>query len=178
MSDHPLKMKDRLKAKKRPTASCRIFVGDQEEYQKTIRESFSDLYEILKGFSGEMPDHIREGTLEVLKSFNSRQEPYFMRFVFRAMDPVAYEKLAEQDEYKPRPNTDDIAFNYDTFPVRVFRECLIEPVYDTLSDEEWDEFLKNCSQVERRLLLDTGLSANQRNIEPSTPKDLKTLLQS
>jgi hypothetical protein len=174
MSDHPLKMKDKLLGKKRPTSKCRIFIGDQTEFDEVNQEAVKSLLESIKGYQNELSAEMRETIIRVAKEFTAKQEPFFTTFVFRAMKPVEYEKLTEVEEYRPRPGTDDIAFNYDTFPVAVFRQCLIEPAYDTLSDEEWDEFLDNCSQTERRLLLDTSLTCNQRNIEPSTPKDLMT----
>jgi hypothetical protein len=174
MSDHPLKMKDRLLNKKRPTSKCRIFVGDQTEFDDTNQESVKALLEVIKDYKDDFNAEIRDKVVKLGKEFNAKQEKFFEAFVFRAMKPVEFEGLTDVEEYRPRAGTDDIAFNYETFPTAVFRLCLIQPAYETLSDEEWDEFLDNCSQKERRLLLDTALQCNMRSIEPSTPKDLMT----
>src|SRR5688572_27655581 len=98
MTDHPLKMKERLKAKKRPTAYCRILVGDQEELEEVNKASMNGLLEILKGFKDEMTPQMTSGVMELLKDFTKKQEPFFQRFVFRAMHPVVYEKLADEPD--------------------------------------------------------------------------------
>lgn len=173
MADHPLKMKDKLKAKKRPTSRCKIFVGDPDEHRKLTETSFMEFITLFKDFKpGEMTPELRDAALELTQSFSSVQEPYFQTFVFRAIHPVEFERFAE--EHPPREGTSDIAYNYETFPMAVFKRCLVEPTADTLNDEEWEEFFANCSQKERRLLLDTALECNLRHIEPTTPKDLMT----
>lgn len=175
MSTHPLKMKDKLKGKKRPTAHCTIFVGDPDKHKEVTQESYKDFASIVKTYKPEegINDTMLAVAQKVMKNFAKQQEPFFQRFVFRAMHPVSFEQLA--DEYPPREGTEDVAYNFETFPRRIFKECLVEPEYSTLTDEEWDEFFENCSQKERRLLLDTAMTCNMRNIEPATPKDLMTL---
>lgn len=173
MSNHPLKMADKLKGKKRPTANCRIFVGDAEALKNITDNAILSLIKSVKDYEDTVTPEMSKAMLELFKAHSEAQEPFFQKFVFKAMPPVAFEDFAE--EHSPREGSDDIAFNYKTFPTAVFRKCLIEPVYSTLTDEEWDEFLENCSQKERRLLLDTAMNCNLRSIEPSTPKDLTTL---
>lgn len=175
MSKHPLSMKDKLSKKTRPVTSCRIFVGDPEEYRTTTQEKFMPLLKFFGDNSNEMDNLTAEQRrigIKLMEAFSESQEPFFQTFRFKAMKPVPFERLA--DEYPPREGTEDVAFNYDTFPRRIFQECMIEPAYKTLSEEEWDEFLENCSQKERRLLFDTAMNSNLRNVEPSTPKDLMT----
>ncbi|MFI6737437.1 hypothetical protein ACIBI9_31315 [Nonomuraea sp. NPDC050451] len=167
-------MQDKLKAKKRPTTRCRIFVGDPDEHSKAYETSFLALVELFKDYKAgdEMPEPMKIAGRQLLEDLAKVQEPYFQTFVFRAMKPDAFEKLL--DVHPPRPNSDDIAYNEDTFPPAVFKECLIEPAYDTLTDAEWKAFFDECSHKEHVLLHNTALDANMRNIEPSTPKDLMT----
>lgn len=172
MSDHPLKMK--LKSKKRPTANCRLFVGDPDEYDKVTEGSFFRFLEIFRDFKPdeEMPEEMKALGVELAKEFAEAQEPFFQKFIFKAMNAIKFEELA--DEYPARPGTDDEAYNRDTFPPEVFKHCLIEPAYDTLTKEEWEAFFDECSNKERRLLLHTAVASNLRNIEPLNPKDLMT----
>lgn len=174
MSDHPLKMKDKLKGKKRPVTRCKIFVGDPDEYKTQVEESFANLVGLLKDFDpeSEMPEPMKIAGKAMVEDLLKMQEPYYQTFVFRAMPAVAFEKLI--DEYPARPNTTDEVYNWETFPPRIFKECLVEPVYDTMSDEEWAEFFTECSHKEYDLLMRAGMDSNLRNIEPSTPKDLMT----
>lgn len=175
MTNHPLKMKDKLKAKKRPITRCQIFVGDPDKHRESTQETFLKLIQTLKDFKPdqEMPEAMRIAGKHLLEDWGKSQEEYFQTFVFRAMHPVEFERLL--DEHKPRPDTEDVAYNGETFPHAVFTACLIEPVYDTLSEEEWKAFLDECSHKELTLLYQTALECNMRNIEPSTPKDLMTL---
>jgi hypothetical protein len=176
MSNHPLKMKDKLKNKKRPTAKCRIFVGDHEEYRQSTEQSFVKLVELFKDFKPdtEMPEPLRIAGKELFKDFSEVQEPFFQTFVFRAMHPVAFEKLL--DAHPARPNIDELGYNHETLRPVVFKECLIEPEYVTQTDEEWEAFFNECSHKEYNLLMSTAMEANLRNIELSTPKDLMTQL--
>lgn len=176
MTKHPLKMADKLKAKKRPTTRCQIFVGDHDEHSKSTQETFLKLVQTLKDYQPgqEMPEPMRIAGTHLLENWGKTQEEYFQTFVFRAMHPVEFEKLLDEDDHKARPNTEDVAYNTETFPPAVFKKCLIEPVYDTLTDEGWKAFFDECSHKEMTLLLNTALECNMRNIEPSTPKDLMT----
>lgn len=172
MSTHPLAMK--LKGKKRPTTNCKIFVGDPEEHRKLTEGSFMKFVEAFKDFKPgeELPEELKALGIALAKEFQETQEPFFQTFVFKAMNAIKFEKLA--DEFPARPGTEDEAYNRDTFPPEVFKQCLIEPAYDTLTEEEWEAFFDECSNKERRLLLHTAVASNLRNIEPLNPKDLMT----
>lgn len=173
MTEHPLKMK--LKGKKRPTTHCKIFVGDPEEHRKISEGSFLKLVETFKDFKPdeEMPEELKALGIKLAEDYVKVQEPFFQKFIFKAMNPIAFERLV--DEHPPRVGTKDEAWNDDTFRPEIFKQCLIEPAYDTLTDDEWEAFFEECSNKEHRLLLQTALSSNLRNIEPTNPKDLMTL---
>lgn len=174
MSNHPLKMKDKLRGKKRPTTRCKIFVGDSAQHLASTQETFLKLVDTFKDYKPgeEMPEPLKIAGKHLLEDLGKIQEEYFQTFVFKAMLPEDFETLL--DQHAPRPDTADRGYNGETFPMAVFKECLIEPIYSTLTDEEWQEFFAECSHKEMNLILRTAMDCNMRNIEPSTPKDLMT----
>lgn len=174
MSDHPLKMKDKLKTKKRPTATCRIFCGDPEKYKTEVEGSFANLVELLKDFNPEeeMPEPMKVAGKSMMEELLKLQEPYFQKFVFRAIHPIRFEEL--MDSYPPRPGTKDAVCNWTDFGPRIFKECMVEPSYNSLTDEEWQEFFDECSHKEYEVLMNTSMNVNIRNVDPQSPKDLMT----
>jgi len=174
MSEHPLAMKDKLKAKKRPIKDCRIFVGDRDKYQKEVEESLANLINFLKDIQGneEIPEPAMNVGKKLIEDLAKLQEPYYQKFVFRALNPVKFEKLME--EYPPPKGKETEVCDWEAFNRRIFQECLIEPSYDSLTEEEWEEFFDSCSHKEYELLMNTSMDVNIRNVDPTSPKDLMT----
>lgn len=174
MSSHPLKMKDKLKTKKRPTTRCRIFVGDHDKYRTEVEESWSNIINLFKDYNPDedLPEPLKIAGKGMMEELTKLQDPYYQTFVFRALHPVKYEEL--MDEYPPRPGTKDEICNWTDFNARIFKECLIEPGYDSLSEEEWQEFFDECSHKEYQMLMNAAMDANIRNVDPQSPKDMMT----
>jgi hypothetical protein len=176
MSEHPLKMSERLKNKKRPVKHCRIFVGDQDDLDVITNSAYVELMKIVREKESDKINESEQATqtISLVTRLVIDQSAHFQKFSFRAMKPVEFEQMSELPEYAPREKTKDIAYNVDTFPRAVFFECMIEPERNSLTPEEWEEFFENCSQKEYDLLLNTSMEANLRNIEPTTPKGWMT----
>lgn len=174
MSNHPLKMADKLKTKKRPTTKCRIFVGDPEQYRTEVEESFENLLNLLRDFDPEkeMPEPMKIAGKAMMEDLAKIQEPFYQTFVFRALHPVKFEEL--MDEYPPPEGKKEMICDWPKFNPRIFKECLIEPAYDSLSDDEWQAFFDECSHKEYEVLMNTSMDANIRNVDPQSPKDLMT----
>jgi len=172
MTNIPLS--EKLKGKKLPVTECRIFVGDRDKYKEEIEESFSNLLDFLKSIQDreDLEAPVMETGKKMLEKIAKLQEPYYQRFVFKALKPTKFEKL--MDEYPPPKGKETDICDWEAFNARIFKECMVEPAYDSLTDDEWGEFFEACSHKEFELLMNTAMDANIRNADPQSPKDLMT----
>lgn len=154
-------LRERLQHRPRPTAECKVAVVDTREAERELATATAALQLLVFAGEGEMLTQARER----VETAQAALETCFETVVCTAMPPDQFEELA--DQHKPRPDTNDDAWNVDTFP----RECFLACAPDAFSRTEWEEWLtSSVNDGERWRLYNTAIEANVRVPDPSVPK--------
>ncbi|GIH76136.1 hypothetical protein [Planobispora longispora] len=155
-------LRDRLQGRPRPTASCRIAVVDTREAEQELTEAGAALQVLVFAGGGEELPAAKDR----LSAARAALAACFETVVCAAMPPDEFEALV--DAHKPRKDTDDEAWNNETFP----RACFLECAPGEMTRQEWEEFLRTqVNDGERTLLYQTAIRANIRVPDPNVPKD-------
>lgn len=159
--------RERLLARKRPTATYQLAVEDTSAEIEELAEAKAAL-EVAQYRSDD-------GAMEAVSEAQQRVEQAreavaacYEAVTFTALAPAEFEALAGKPEHKARDGKDE-AWNADTFP----RSCFLACVDTTdLSVDEWSEFVDaNLSQAERTSLFLTAVGVNARFPDGTIPKD-------
>lgn len=158
-------LRERLLNRTRPTAAFPLRVDDDTAAAATVAEAQMGL---LLAAGTDRESEAREA----LQAAQAALHACYESITLRAMRPEDFEALA--DAHPPREgNSDDDAWNTDTFPLAVFLAC----APPDLTAEEWQAFLEeSVSDAEQAGLLTMAVAVNARTVDPSVPKDWTQIL--
>ncbi len=155
-------LKDRLMGRERPTATYWLQVSDSSEAEAAHTAARTALQ--LRTMIGDEQGIQEAG--ETLAAAQAALKACFEPIVCTALPPAEFEALV--DAHKPREDTDDDAWNMDTFP----RACFLACAPPEMSVSEWEQFLDaSVGSGERTKLYNTAINANVRVPDPTVPKD-------
>ena len=159
-----MSLRERLAGRARPTATYRLRIDDTTDAERELSEAQTSL---LLASTEEEKGRARQDINTAQAALDACFEP----IVMTAMPPREFEDLV--DEHPARKDTDDEAWNTETFP----RACFLACAPNEMSAEEWDAFLaERCSDGEQIALFTTAIDANLRLPDPSVPKGLMEML--
>ncbi|MEU8055715.1 hypothetical protein [Microbispora bryophytorum] len=162
-----MSLKERLASRARPTFTYRLRVDDTADAEKALSDAYASFqFASISGDTNRI-DTAKKVVTDAEKALDACYEP----IVLTAMKPDEFEALV--DGHPVRPNTDDEAWNMDTFPKACFLACAPAD----LSADEWEGFLsESCSDGERTALFNAAIAINVRIPDPTVPKGLTEIL--
>jgi hypothetical protein len=158
-------LRDRLLNRERPTATYRLRVADDAEQQREWALAQDGLRVAQLRADADAAREQAKARRQLDKA-QAALEACYEEIRVRALEPVVFEALVEQ--HPARKDTEDEAWNGDTFPRALFLAC----VEGDLTPEEWSGFLdRACSHAERSELMFLALAVNSRSPAGVIPKD-------
>lgn len=156
-----MSLREKLLNRQRPSVTYPLQVRDTAEAAKRVEEARGAVrLTQLRGDAQQVAKAKRE-----LKQAEKALDDCHVEIVIRALPPAEFEELVKA--HPPRKDTDDEAWNIETFP----RACFLACVEGDMSEQDWDRFVEeNCSQGERESLRLAALAVNTRIPDPSVPK--------
>lgn len=160
-------IRDRLKSRKRPTATCRIRVDDTTEAEAELKKVLTEI-----GIITSRGEDVEESLLSQAQQASEALESCYVSVTLSALPLEDLEALIAENP--PKEDGKD-RWNPDTFP----RACFLACAPDVLTSEEWEEFLdKQCSDGERFELYAAAVAVNERAPRGLLPKALRATIYS
>ncbi|MBB5130542.1 hypothetical protein HNP84_000230 [Thermocatellispora tengchongensis] len=155
-------LRDRLRARQRPSVPCRLQVDDTAAAQRAAEEAVVALR--LAQARGAAPEEVTAAR-EAVTAAQAALEACYATVTVTALPPGDLEALVAA--HPPREGSDDREWNTDTFPRALLLECLP----GDMTGEEWAEFLAtSCSDGEVAALEQAALAVNVRAPDGTLPK--------
>jgi hypothetical protein len=158
---------DRLSGRALPTDTYWIRVDDPTQAGEALAEARENFRTKLLIDAPE--DAITEAR-EAVKAAEAALKACYEPIVVTALPPDDFEVLV--GKHKPRPDTDDDAWDTTTFPKACFFACAPKE-WDTAG---WEAFLTTLSSAEKKSLFHTAVAVNARVLDPTLPKDWNGIL--
>lgn len=159
--------RERLLARKRPTAVYQLAVADDTEAKAEL-EAAKDALEVAKFRKDDSAEQAVADAEERLEAAREAVEACYEPVTLVAMPPTEFEALIAEH---PAREGEEEAWNSDTFPRAVFLAC-VQSGEDDPTAEEWAELVdRSLSQGERTALLMAALTVNARWPSGTVPND-------
>jgi hypothetical protein len=156
--------RERLLSRKRPSDVYTLQVDDDTEPRKKLGEARAML-RLLQAQGEEAEETAVRAARETLAEAEAEVAACYEDIVLRALKPRDFEKLI--GKHKPRPDTDDVTWDQETFPGACFLAC----AESDMGEADWERFLvDNVSDAEQADLYAASVRVNVRLPEPSLPK--------
>lgn len=158
-------LRDRLRARQRPTTTYPLRVADTSEAERELRES-QVAYRRIARHGGEDDPAVRTAK-ERLDAAQAAFDACFEMITLVALAPADLEALLAA--HPPKGDGDGL-FNPDTYPRELFLAC-VEGHNGDMTREDWEHVLdESCSYGERQELYVLVQALNTRGPSSAIPK--------
>lgn len=157
-------LRDRLRARPRPTLPYELPVGDVAAARQAVARA-EDALRAARFRSDDGAEQAVAAAREALTGAEAALKACYETVTLTALPPADFEALVAL--HPPREGTSDEAWNVDSFPRACFLACA--PV--DLSEAEWESVLaENLSIAERAELYSVAIAVNVRVVTGALPK--------
>lgn len=161
-----MSLRERLRARQRPTTTYPLRVADTSEAERELREAQVAYRRIVRHGGGDDPAVAAAKTR--LDTAQAAFDECYEMITLVALPPGDLEALLAA--HPPREGQDDGPFNSDTYPRALFLAC-VDGHNGDMTREDWEHMLdQTCSYGERQELYVLAQALNTRGPSTAIPK--------